>query len=361
MPVFRLAMHPASEGDALILAWGDEEAPRHALIDLGRTGDYKALKPLLRSIGRFELFCLTHIDADHIEGAVPLFKEADLPFEADRIWFNARAQLVIAKDRLPPLGLEALGAAQAEKVTAGILKSGWRWNGDFESSVVSLDSPEAAAPIQLEGGLTLRLLSPSDHKLAQLLPVWDAELAKAGLRTTDPDAVERALVAGREFLSGPNVDQLAATPFRIDTTKPNGASIVFIAEFAGRRVLMGADSHPDVVETAVRALGFDETNRLRLDCLKVSHHGSKANSSPSLLRILDCRRFAFSTDGSRHDHPDRETIARILKNDPERAKTLIFNFRQPNTECWDDADLMRRWRYECVFPPDGTDGIEFEI
>ena len=124
---------------------------------------------------------------------------------------------------------------------------------------------------------------------------------------------------------------------------------------------MGADSHPDVVETAVRALGFDETNRLRLDCLKVSHHGSKANSSPSLLRILDCRRFAFSTDGSRHDHPDRETIARILKNDPERAKTLIFNFRQPNTECWDDADLMRRWHYECVFPPAGTNGIEFEI
>jgi hypothetical protein len=74
-----------------------------------------------------------------------------------------------------------------------------------------------------------------------------------------------------------------------------------------------------------------------------------------------CTRFAFSTDGSRHDHPDAETIARILKNDPERLKTLIFNFRQPQTEQWDDDALKRRWRYDCLFPEQDGAGIEFDI
>lgn len=361
MPIFRLAMHPASEGDALTLTWGEEGALRRALVDLGRNGDYKALKPLLQEIASFELFAVSHIDADHIEGAVPMFKEAALPFHASHVWFNARAQLEAAQERSPCGDREILGAAQAEKVTAGIVRSEWKWNAQFASGVVSLQSPEAARPISLEGGLGLTLLSPSDRKLAELLPVWDRELGKAGLRTVDPDEVERALADGRERLGGLDVERLAAEPFRIDRTRPNGSSIAFIAEFAGRRVLMGADSHPDIVEASLRGLGASEEKPFRLDCLKVSHHGSKANTSPALLGIVDCTRFAFSTDGSRHNHPDAETIARILKADLERPKTLIFNFRQPNATQWDDTDLKVRYNYRCVFPPPGSEGIEFDI
>src|SRR5262249_46358328 len=74
MSVFRLAMHPASEGDALMLTWGDGARPRHALVDLGRTKNYRALKPLLKGIAEIDLFTITHIDADHIAGAFPLLK-----------------------------------------------------------------------------------------------------------------------------------------------------------------------------------------------------------------------------------------------------------------------------------------------
>ena len=187
MPTFKLAMHPASEGDALMLTWGDAKL-HHALVDLGRTGDYKALKPLLSNIGEFELFTISHIDADHIEGAVPLFKEEVLPFKAMNVWFNARYQLNAANKRMTER--VDLGAIQAEKVTAGIVKSKWSWNAQFASSIVSLDSPEARAPLTLDGDLRLTLLSPSDRKLAELLPVWDAELKKANLCTTDPDGVD---------------------------------------------------------------------------------------------------------------------------------------------------------------------------
>jgi beta-lactamase superfamily II metal-dependent hydrolase len=361
MSVFRLAMHPASEGDALMLTWGDGARPRHALVDLGRTKNYRALKPLLKGIAEIDLFTITHIDADHIAGAVPLFKDEPPPFKARDVWFNGYAQLEAANERLPPAARVTLGARQAEKVTAGIVKSGWRWNAQFDSGVVSCDSPEAKAPIAFDDGLSVTLLAPTDRKLADLMPVWADELAAAGLRTTDPDEVAEALSAGRVRLGRINVGDLAKASFKEDTTKPNGASIVFIAEYHGKRVLMGADAHPGVTEASLRALGASESNPYRLDCLKVSHHGSKANTSPELLKILDCTCFAFSTDGSHHGHPDPETIARILKADPGRKKTLIFNFRQDSTDAWDDDDLMARWNYECFFPDDGREGVEIDL
>ena len=359
--IFRLTMHPASEGDALMLTWGDATKPRNALIDLGRTKNYKALRPNLKEVAELELIAITHIDADHIEGAVSLFNEQTLPFKAKHVWFNAFGQLKAAKKRFN--GRVELGVAQAEKVTLGIVRSGWLWNAHFASGIVSVDSPEATEPIVFDGGLKLTLLSPSDMKLKELIPTWEEELKKAGLLTIDSDEVEVALARGRVSLggNGPDVEELAAVKFKEDSTKPNGSSIAFIAEFGGKRVLMGADSHPGMIEEKLRALGASETNRYRLDCLKVSHHGSKANTSPELLRIIDCTRFAISTDGSHHGHPDAEAIARILKADPERKKTLIFNFRQGKTVLWNDVHLMNQWKYECIFPCVGKEGIEFEI
>ncbi|PRH88800.1 hypothetical protein C5L14_06170 [Labrys okinawensis] len=359
MPVFRLAMHPASEGDALMLSWGEEDALHRALIDLGRTKNYRALKPLLQTIGTFELFAISHIDADHIEGAVPLFAEPALPFTARNVWFNAYSQLVDARERLRDA--ETLGVDQAEKVTAGIKASGWPWNSQFASRIVSTGSPEAAAPLTFAGGLKLTLLSPTDQELTRLLPTWERALAEAHLRKEDKEPVELAETEGREILGSLNVEALAARQFSGDGTRPNGSSIAFIAEFDQKRVLMAADSHADVIEAALERLGHSAENPLRLDCLKVSHHGSKANTSPAVLSLIDCTRFAFSTDGSHHGHPDAETIARILKHDPGRRKTLIFNFRQPSTEQWDDENLRTRWHYDCLFPEAGKEGIEFEL
>ena len=124
---------------------------------------------------------------------------------------------------------------------------------------------------------------------------------------------------------------------------------------------MGADAHPDVLEEALRALGASENVPYKIDCYKVSHHGSKNNTSPGLLKIIDCQRFAFSTSGKVHDHPDPETIARILKNDPNRSKELIFNFNQERTKIWDNPVLKKKYNYTCLFPANGTSGIEFEL
>lgn len=356
MATFTLTLHPASEGDALILTWGKAPALRHALVDLGRGGDYKPLKPLLQGLGEVELFALSHIDADHIEGAVSLFKAPDLPFKAREVWFNARAQLLAANARLAPEQRVPLGSKQAEKVSEGLAASGWPLNSRFASRVVSVDSPEGAAPLTFAGGLQLTLLSPTDQSLANLLPVWLKELMRAGLRLEDLVAPPPPPADGHVHLGGLDVEALAAKDFKPDQTKPNGSSIAFIAQYNGARVLMAADAYSDIVEASLRRLGASETQRYRLACLKVAHHGSQGNTSPGLLGIIDCTCFAFSTDGSRHGHPDPQLIARILKADPQRPKTLVFNFRQPQTLCWNVPALMQKWNYRCVFPAVGQEG-----
>ena len=363
MSVFRLTMHPASDGDALVLTWGEVGNLHHALIDLGRTNDYKKLRPTLEKIGRFELFVISHIDADHIEGAIPLLKEATAPFAPADDWFNAWHHLKNAEARLSKVeGLETLSAKQGEKLSAGILRFHWPWNRALgPNGIVSVDSPAALQTIELAGGLKIRLLSPGDQELASLEPVWMKELAKANLRPLDPDEAPDRARGDFEALSPLNIEALARKPFIEDKAEPNGASISFLAEFGGRRVLLGADAHPGVIERSLSKLGFSDTNRMRLDLFKLCHHGSKANTSPTLLKMLDCTRFAISTDGTKHNHPDRETVARILMNDPKRSKMLYFNVNQENATVWNRSDFQSNYNYDCTIAPANSSGLTIDI
>lgn len=352
-----LTMHPGSDGDALTLSWGAPDAPlHHALIDLGRQGDYANLRPWLEQTRNLALFVVTHIDADHIEGAMPLAAEATPPFAPADVWFNAHDHLKQARDRLNLR--ETLSVLQGEKLSRAIRRFGWPWNAAFAGGPVSTDSPEAAHPLDVQG-LVLTLLSPSDTGLSALEADWDAALAGVNLRIGDED-VAPPTPMGLERLAVQDVAALAAAPMKPDRATPNGSSIAFLAEFAGRRVLMGADAHPGVMERRLAALGYGPTNRLRVDLFKVNHHGSRANLSPGLLQMLDCTRFAFSTDGTKHHFPDAETVARILANDPNRDKILYFNFRQKQALTWDVPALQSQWHYCVVMPAPGQEGLAID-
>lgn len=347
---FRVTMYPGKDGDCTVVSWGSSLSMHHMIVDLGRGDTYQAVKKDLEGLKQVELFVMSHVDADHIAGAIPMVRETASPFSPKRVWYNARPQLVSAKDRQPIV--EPFSARQGEKLARGIVKFNWPWNSEFASEIVSIDSAEASVPLSLPGGLSIRLLSPSDSDLVELLPHWDTELEKAKIRTFDPDA-EDADPLGPQFepLSGaPDVQNLADEDYEADDTEANGASIAFLAEYEGRRIMLAADAHSEVLEASLAPLAEAEGGRYRIDLLKVSHHGSKANTSKRLPRLIDCTRFAFSTNGVRHHHPDPQTIARFLVADPDRQKTLFFNYRQPSTDTWDSLRLGIRWKYDCVIP-----------
>ena len=78
--------------------------------------------------------------------------------------------------------------------------------------------------------------------------------------------------------------------------------------------------------------------------------------------LIDCTRFAISTDGSRHNFPDPECIARILVADPNRDKTFYFNYPQKNAALWSsNPDLRNRWRFDVVTPAEGQKGLTVDV
>lgn len=350
--MFELAMLPAKDGDCLVLSYG-EEPGRRILVDGGRASTADALIDHLANPGgpgrALEVAVVTHIDADHIAGALKLIPHPRRPPIGD-IWFNAYHHLAPA-----PADYETFSAVQGERLSDAIAVACLPWNRAFDGAAACVEAEGDVRTLALADGLGITLLSPDRERLERLRPTWRAEVFKAGADRTQAD-IPDADVGGFEAFGGvPNIEALAARPDKPDRAVPNGTSIAFLAEWRGRRVLFGADAHPDLLAAAIRRLTGG--GRLRVDLFKVAHHGSAANITSGLLELLDCERFAFSTDGSKHGHPDAEAVAKILAFcSPGQPKTLYFNYRRPGTTVWAEPAQMTKYGYRCIFPDDGRDG-----
>lgn len=351
--MFAFSMLPAKDGDCLVISFGVPS--RTVVIDIGRKSAFDALPGFLETaVGsrEIDLLIVTHVDADHIGGVLKLTTDASLIGNVKAVWFNAHRHLRLAQRKL---GIETFGGVQGERFTDAIENSSWLWNASFDDCIAALPQGHDHHTIDLLGG-HFTLISPSLEKLSRLEPVWNREILRAGM--TVPDVLDPVAVPGFEAFGAtvPDVERLALMPEVRDDAPANGSSIAGIFEYAGRKVLCAGDAHSDLLEKAVQSLvGNDE--RLHLDLVKVSHHGSRNNTTRAFLEKIDCTRFAFSTDGSKHGHPDGETIARILKFcNPGQPKTLYFNYRSAEARKWENDGLMERYNYACVFA-DGADGV----
>jgi beta-lactamase superfamily II metal-dependent hydrolase len=85
-----------------------------------------------------------------------------------------------------------------------------------------------------------------------------------------------------------------------------------------------ADAPSDQIVKALRAFGYSEENPLKIEFMKVSHHGSKNNTCNNLLEIVNTNHYLISTDSTGHGHPNKRTLARILRYSPNA--TFHFNY-----------------------------------
>ena len=66
-----------------------------------------------------------------------------------------------------------------------------------------------------------------------------------------------------------------------------------------------------------------------MEAIKLSHHGSKHNTTKSLLEILKTDKVIISTNQSGNSrHPHRETIIKVGKylQRPKKQLELLFNY-----------------------------------
>ncbi len=340
-----LEMLPAREGDCLLVGYDDGGKRRYVLVDGGRAGSYTSVKERLGEIPvaerKLELLVITHIDRDHIEGVLSLLEDPGCPVTFRDIWFNGYHHL---DDD------ESYGGVMGERLTEALSKPGRPWNMAFDGKAVRLPDEGLGDPIELRGGLRLTVLSPDARSLRALKPVWERECEKAGIvpTATPPQHEETE----EESFGALNVVMLANERFEADTTKPNGSSIALLAECEGRRILLAADAHVEVLLDALDRLQ-PGGERVKLDALKVSHHGSARNLSREFLDRIDCPRYLISTSGAYFKHPARAAIARVVVYGGD-AKEIFFNYRSKYTDVWEDLTLQRAHGYT---PWYGTKGV----
>jgi beta-lactamase superfamily II metal-dependent hydrolase len=352
--MFDIHMLPADHGDCLWIRYGDEAKPRHILIDAGTTSTWPRLRKRIdaerASNGgklHFELFVVTHIDADHIGGSIKLLEECGpLGVTFGEVWFNGWYHL---DNETPP---DVLGAMQGEALSALVDSHNFKWNDKFARRAVMV--PDTGPLPRLSyAGMDLTLLSPTFETLQKLKPDWEKEVVKAGLKPGQAYQVEDVETPSDQL--GENVEDMANTRFDPDKTKPNGSSIAFIAEHDGKRVLFGADAHADVLLATLRRGPLAQQDTLGLDVFKIAHHGSRKNLSRELVAALPAKRYLVSTSGAIFGHPNPEAIARIAVFGPAK-KALDFNYRTEFNEEWDAAGRKLDWGLTTRYG-NGDDGL----
>lgn len=352
---FSLHSFMAGHGDCLWIEYGVANEPIHrVLIDAGTQGTFKRLELVLAATAdtkpASELLVITHIDADHIAGALPLLGSAHAKRFSD-VWFNGRKHLN------PGAELEEFGAVQGEKLTLAIRQQQLNWNAAFSRRAIALQEDGEPHAQELAGGAIATVLSPGWDQLRNLLPKWDTEVRAAGLEPGFGEQAPLETPEGFEILGAVNVDALADEEFEEDPAAANGSSIALLLEYAGKRILLGADAHPSVVIGAISKL--TNGTPLEVDVFKVPHHGSKYNVSAELIQAVRARYYLFSSNGAYFRHPDKQAVARVVKYAPP-GSTLLFNCKTEFNKLWDSAALKTKWGYSAQYGL-GEEGISVHL
>ncbi len=356
--IFRLSLLPARQGDCLWLEYGPEEHPWQVLIDGGTAETHGQIAARLNKLpaGRrvFELFIVSHIDSDHIGGALKLLTEENAGATFKDTWFNGWRHL-------PESKFEEFGPVQGEKLTTRLLEPNTSWNQHkpFEGKAIQTNKSGQLPAVELEGGLKLTLLSPGQEQLFSLRPVWEVECRKAGLKPEEPATSSHPAPPGFEVMGPLNIDLLAQEKFVGDPSQANGSSIAILAEYAEKRLLLAGDAYAEVLETNLQRLA-GLGGRVKLDAFKLPHHGSRNNLSQSLLEKIDCPLYLFSSDGTQFKHPSRQAVARVIKYGGVEP-ILAFNYRTPYTLLYDQPLLISQYGYSLCYPPAGEEGLTLDL
>ena len=375
-----IEIFPASFGDAILVRCESDCGTVNMLIDGGVGATYEehlaARLQGLHSRGeKLDVVVVTHIDGDHIGGVLGLLS-ANGPARAPRVidicdvWHNGYRHLnlngrapsesekkkvlsQVSNAQLGPRKEGEISVKHAQTLATLITKYGYAWNKAFGGKAAVSGQKVSLAP-----GIDITLLSPGPQNLDRLAYVWRKGLVAMGV---SHEAVDCSEFESAFEMEVPRLDADADTPdmnisastitdppspstFIEDTSITNGSSIAFLLECFGLRTLFLGDSWPGVVADQLELLHPGQSCQ-RVDLVKVSHHGSRHNTSPALLDRLKARHYVISTDGAKHDHPDMGALLWIA-DACEAGSSLVFNYPSDTARRMGEANMLNRFGHK---------------
>ena len=347
--MFQLEALKARHGDCLLLHWGEFETPRLGLIDGGPSGTYAQwLKPRLEELvaqkqNRVDLMMVSHIDDDHINGLLDFAGEVqsgDFAMTVDRVWFNSLEGLLDS-----PITEEV-----ASTVTAGLQSHmqpsgpGWTpWSAKVLASV-----PQGQA---LDGLIKLLGLNTTRNLPFQPLILRKDGQSPANIRglrlTPVAPSIDALETLRKVWIKKRKEDVTAAYK---DSSPYNLSSIVVIAEFDGKSMLLTGDALGRDILDGLQDLGrLDPQGRAHFDLLKLPHHGSQNNVAPGFFTSITADHYVVSGDHIKFPNPHRDAMGWLA--DARGGDTY-------KVYCPYDLEYMREiFGHRLVTPADDTNSI----
>lgn len=380
----KITILPANNGDSFLL----EIDQNNILIDGGYVNTYKKfLKPIFQELNRLgkkiNHLIVTHIDNDHISGIIKLIEENNNNsiIEIENIWHNSYKYLKSIEDGIffsgkpidsmsinyelkeenEEIPNKDISAVQGSTLASLLRKNGFESKDSFiRDNQISFDTSE----VIYDNDFTFRILSPNNEKLFELKKYWKKELFIKGyssdeeLNSFNEDAFEHILSQEKEkkrlmrkninASTELDVENLLKDPFFEDDSPTNGSSIAFVLEYKNLKFLFLADSHPSLILENLKKHYKAEEFPIKFDLIKISHHGCKNNTSPDLLKFIDSENYVISTNGLSHNHPDLETIVRIICRESFFTRKLYFNYELDVLTAFLNENLEKKYNYRII-------------
>lgn len=356
---------PAKSGDCFVIEFDNKDC---ILIDGGYASTYKEeLKPLLlqlRAKGcRIILLLVTHIDQDHISGAIRLLEEngsQSTPqiIAIENIWFNGFFNTILPRAEFEQRKVACLSSQMAyhQKCALSDLlmqtpdedgpisvdqckcfetlcaKNGYVLNRQFSKLTVqqTFKNREEMLENGIQfGDIHIYVLGPGKEQLDQLACILNRKLIQQfgrdyQLTTDESFGVFFELLVGLHARSDASSEPISAvkgeikswlsTSSRAKMSPENQSSIAIEIEYKGIRLLFLGDAESE---------NFKNLLADHYHLIKLSHHGT-LRPNLALLEKSKGNILLISTDGvSKKHHPEDELLARAILNGNQN---LYFNY-----------------------------------
>ncbi|MFD2914144.1 MBL fold metallo-hydrolase [Psychroserpens luteus] len=385
--MINVRMYQANEGDAFLISFGIDKNI-NVIIDMGLSDTYKNhikkdLILLNEKAKSIQLLVVTHIDKDHIEGAISFLKENGNNsniIKVEEVWHNSFKHLQFNKRKVDKIqkeeskaltlikhqnsnnskqdGLCDTSIEEGVTLASLIYENKYKWNHMFNNKAICF---EEKINNTIES-VKFILLSPDHKKLKKLSKKWEDKLDSIfyNFKISDDVIFDDAFELYMQNLNDTELElkdtSSSSDVFDIDKlalkeeneyTETNGSSISFIIEYKEKKMLFLADSQINIIYKNINKLKASGYH-LNFDLVKISHHGSNKNTSNKLLSLFDSKRYLISTDGKKHSHPNLEVIAKIIKKESIHTKELIFNYEHPKLKPFQSSSLKEKYNYEII-------------
>ena len=313
MKKFDLLVLQAMSGDSLLLSYiGNDNKEHNILVDGGKANTFKnSIKTLMKEIDILDYIFVTHIDNDHIGGVNKLLGSS-YQNKIQNVFLNS-AQLVFKNNST------MISESDANTLIEFINKSGTLKSNKKE---ITIDTKYNLF------GLKISFLSPTYEALYHFCTSYTLDKIKeeALISNTEekPESIKSLLELSKI--------KFGETSLKADPS--NGVSLAMLIEYQKKSILLLGDAKDSVLIPSLEQK-YSIKNKLVVDYIKLSHHGSKFHTTNEFLALIKCNHFIISTDGknNKNKHPNIETIARILCHDyRDWSKKIYFYFNYPKQE-----------------------------